>query len=471
MKLLKGWKIKLLAGLALASLGGNLQAQKPGSLDPSMLGRGPQVGPASYRIPGPPPGMAQEPDMYGGSEGGYAGMDPSMGMPMGMDPNLPQVPCAQCGGGGGGSGGCSCGSCGSGCDGGLVDCFGRSPRNLLGSLRGRLSGLRGCLRPYGEGGVAAQRWYDVSAETIFLSRTSGATNFNTTSLGANSNNFVLGTRNVPLDDLRAGLALQGNIQIGAGSNLEVVYFGLNKWEKSAEANSNTPSLFSFLSNFGVLPANGFDDSDRSFRHTLSYSSTLNNGEINLRRRWVEPAGFFQGSFLMGVRYMDIDEQAKFTARGQFNNTFRNNSLRFLDYTTNTQNSLVGFQVGGDLWYNVFPGIKVGVEAKTGVYNNRAHQNTAIFANSLPNTVTEEVLANHAAYITQIVPQVTYRLNHSWALRSSYQLMYIDNLALATENFNSTPPNQLGLNLGRTPRINNDANIVLQGFTAGVEYMW
>ena len=460
MKLLKGWKLKLFAGLALASIGGEIQAQKPGSLDPSVLGRGPQIGPASYRIPGPPPGMAENAGMYG--DPSMSG-DPSMGM--GMDPNLPQVPC--------GPDGMPCGPEGYGeqCD-GPCDRFGRSPLALMGALRGRLANCRGKLRPYGEGGIATQRWFDVSADVIYLARTSSSeVNFNTTSVGAGTNNFVLGTGNVPIDTLKAGLAVQGNIQVGPGSNLEVGYFGLNRWNNEATANSATPSLFSFLSDFGVTPANGFDDPDRSFVHTLAYSSTLNNGEINFRRRWSEPSGFFQGSALLGVRYLDIDEQAKFTARGAFDNTQANNSLRFLDYTTNTQNSLVGFQIGGDLWYNVIPGVKIGVEAKTGIYNNRAHQNTAIIANSLVDTVTEEVLANRAAYITQIAPQGYYRLNHSWAVRGSYQFMYIDNLALATGNFNAVPPTDLGVNLGRTARINTDSDIIMQGFTAGAEYTW
>jgi len=458
MKLLKGWKLKLFAGLALATIGGELHAQQPGSFDPSMLGQGPQIGPASYRIPGPPPGMPQNPGMYG--DPSMAG-DPSMGM--GMDPNLPQVPC--------GPDGTCCPDCnGGGQFDSLCDRFGRSPFALFSAMRGKLAGCRGSLRPYGEGGIATQRWFDISAETIFLSRTNGGANFNTTSLGANSNNFVLGTDNVPLDELRAGLGLQANIQVGAGSNLEVVYFGLNKWENNATATSTSPNLFSFLSNFGTLPTNGFDDPDRSFRHTLSYSSTLNNGEINFRRRWAEPAGFFQGSFLTGVRYLDMDEQASFTARGENNNTGSNNGLRFLNYTTNTQNSLVGMQVGADLWYNVMPGVKIGVEGKTGMYNNRAHQNTAISANSLSNSMFEEVLSNRLAYITQIAPQVSYRLNHSWAVRSSYQFMYIDGVALATENFNAVPPTQL-LNVGRSPRIESDAEIVLQGFSVGAEYTW
>ncbi len=501
MKLLKGWKLKLFAGLAFASISVPLQAQKPGSLDPRSLGYGPQIGPASYQIPGPPPGMS-------------AG--PSMGMQ--MDPYLPSLSCdgspdgcgGQCGPDGCG-GGCGGGQCGAGCGlgggllgggsllggqcgglcgggqcggqcgglcggqcggqcGGLQDRFGRSPFDLLSALRGRLANCRGLLRPYGEGGIATQRWFDISAEAMFLKRTNGGANFNTSSLGAGSNNFVLGTNSVPLNSLEPGLALQGNIQVGPGSNLEVVYFGLNRWENSASATSTAPNLFSFLSNFGTLPINGFDDPDRSFVHTLSYSSTLNNGEINFRRRWAEPAGFFQGSFLSGVRYLDLDERASFTARGENNNTAANNGLRFLDYTTNTQNSLVGFQIGADLWYNVIPGVKIGVEAKSGVYNNRAHQNTAIIANSLPNSVTEEVLSNRVAYISQIAPQAYYRLNYSWAVRSSYQLIYIDGVALATENFNAAPPTAL-LNTGRVPRIESDAEIVLQGFTVGAEYTW
>jgi len=407
--------------------------------------------------------MAENAGMFG--DPGMSG-DPSMGMR--MDPNLPQVPC--------GPDGMPYGQEGHGeqCD-GPCDRFGRSPLALMGALRGRLNSWRGKLRPYGEGGIATQRWFDVSADVIYLARTnSSEVNFNTTSVGI-TNTFVLGTNSVPLDTLNAGLALQGNIQVGPGSNIEVGYFGLNKWDNSASANSTSTTvphnLFSFLSNFGVLPPGGFGDPDRSLVHTLSYSSSLNNGEINLRRRWAEPSGFFQGSFLMGVRYLALDEQAKFTARGAFDNTQANNSLRFLDYTTDTHNSLVGFQVGGDLWYNVIPGVKVGVEAKTGIYNNRANQNTAILANSLPDTFSETVAVNRAAYLTQIAPQAWYRLNHSWAVRGSYQFMYIDNVALATGNLNAIPPTELGVNLGRTAGINTDSDIILQGFTAGAEYTW
>jgi hypothetical protein len=519
MKLLKGWKLRVLTGLALASMGGQLQAQyKPGGMTPSLLGKPGPVAPASYSMPGPAPGMMQE--------------VPPMAAPMGMDPGVALAgydACADmggcgpecngnCGPGCGVRGGCgpgilghsmlggcgpgmgACGpgmgggfggACGPGCNGncgpegcglglgrggllgsaGCTDMFGRDRCGLLTGLLGKLGSCRGSLRPYGEGGIATQRWFDVYGEAMFLKRTKGAANFITSKRGINGVT-VLGTDQVDFDDIEAGLSLQANIQTGPGSNLEFVYFGLNAWDASATALSNTTTgdLFSFISNFGQLPLNGFDDTDRSLSHRLAYSSELHNGEINFRRRWAEPHGFFQGSFLAGVRYLDLDERILFEARGTVNNTGNANTLRFADYTVDTNNSLAGFQIGADFWYNLYPGIKIGTEGKTGIYNNRAHQRTNIVANSVP-TYREQVVDNNDAYITQVSSQLYYRLNYSWAFRTSYQVMYIDGVALAAENFNSIPPTTFVSNSTRTPRIETDAEIVLQGFTIGAEYTW
>lgn len=204
------------------------------------------------------------------------------------------------------------------------DIFGRSKTGFRKDIFGWLCSKRGMLRPYGEGGVSMQCWFDISAEAMFLARTKGSSNFVFSSDGINGPR-VLNANMLELDDLKAGLAVQGNIQTGPGSNLEVLYFGLNKWTNSAQVTRTTPSLFSFISNFGTLPNNGFDDSDRSFVHRIDYNSELHNGEVNFRRRWSEPYGFFQGSFLGGIRYMDISEGARFTAQGEFDDTFANNS--------------------------------------------------------------------------------------------------------------------------------------------------
>jgi hypothetical protein len=457
MRLLKGWKLTLMAGVTLMGASGQAVAQKPGAIGPDLLGPGPNSGmPVSYRMDdGAMPGMVADPGM--GYPVGYGpeGMDPSM---MGA----PQ-PCPECGG--------PCNGCGgSHCDG-----FGRDAFGLLSHMRGCIAGLPISFRPYGEGGIATQRWYDVSFDVIGLQRTTGADTFNTSSIGIASGNFVLGSDQVPIDDMNAGFQTQLNIACGPGSNIEVLYFGLDNWDQTAIVNRPQADLYSFISNFGTLPAGGFDDSDRSLQHSLSYSSELHNGELSVRRRWAEPYGFFQGSFLTGVRYLDLDERSVFSAVGLNNNGAANNGPRFFDYSVNTTNSLVGWQLGGDLWYNWIPGVKVGVELKSGIYNNRSQQHSSIFANSLPGlgipAINESVISNTHAYITQLSPQLVYRLSHSVAFRTSYQVIWIDNVALAANNFNATPPSLFIPGSGRVPSISNKSDIVYNGLTAGVELTW
>jgi hypothetical protein len=459
MKLLKGWKIRLLAGLAAAISGEQLSAQMmPGSPHPSAAA--PYAHPAAYAsMPGDEMGQMVDPNLpmidtgvaYDGSacgcqsEGGmcYGDCDPRCGLlgGGGIRARLAEERC---------------------------DPFGRSLTGFRHNLFGKLGSCRGILRPYGEGGIATQRWYDASAEVIALTRTKGPSNFVVSSDGI-SGPVALSTNAVDLDQLRAGLAAQINVQTGPGSNLEFGFFGLNDWDQTATVSDPVnPRYYSFLSNFGVLPPGGFDDSDRSLRHTLRYQSTMNNAEINFRRRWSEPHGFWQGSFLGGFRYFDLDEVANFIARGTNNNGAAATGERFLDYYVRTSNNLFGFQLGGDLWYNLFPGVKLGTELKGGIFHNDSGMKGSIFSNSINNTFQEALTGQgRTAYLLQSSAQLYYRVSYSWALRSSYQVMYIDGLAFATENFNSLPPT----NAARVTRLNNKSTAVYQGFTLGAEYTW
>jgi hypothetical protein len=390
-----------------------------------------------------------------------------------FDPRLGQRYGEGCGFGD--KGGSGCGPLG--CNGGTFG-DGRDLSALLSCIAAKICGFgKALITPYGEGGVASQRWFDISAEALALRRDNGAGNFLLTSQGRESGVYVLDTDSVDFDDYELGLGLQLNFQTGPGSNLEVAYFGLNEWEESASVSSSTPTLYSFFSDFGAAPPGGFDDSDRSFTHSINYESTLNNGEVNFRRRWAEPSGFFQGSWLAGVRYFDLDENATFTARGEDNDTSQSNGPRFFNYDTRTNNQMTGFQVGGDLWANLIPGIKVGTEIKAGIYGNHAVQSTQIFANSVPGSnntagfVDERASDGRTAYLVQASTHLVYRLSYSWALRGSGQLIYIDNVALAAENFNPEPPGLFLPNAQRNIAVNNDGEILYTGFTGGVEYMW
>lgn len=480
--------------------------------------------------------MAAQTASYAGPMASPYGMPPGMGgLPGGMMPGMPGAPMSMafpgpapmevtyasalghraCDAGCDSMGGCgSCGGCntcgGMACGGRGCGLMGGRSGSLLGGgcgmcggsgcgacgsslFGGRLLGMLGPLAPFVEGSGGAQRWFDVYAGTIGLRRTSDFGGFSTATQDLTTGQFErsflistdgtgtgtprLRTNDLDLDRIRYGAEIIANLQTGVGSNLEARYFGLNNWETSATASvvaSGNPTLYSAFSVFGTVPTNGFDDTDRSFIHTISYNSELHNGEINYRRRWVSPAAWAQGSWLAGVRYFDLDERFGFNATGSNNNTFTFNQLRFFNFDTRTRNQLTGFQMGGDFWVNVVPGIQVGVEGKAGIFGNHAEVEAQAFSNSIPGA-REFMQDGKTAYLTEFTASTVYRLTHSWSVRASYNLLYVDNVALAPENVNTRDfSNAIGLGSftpSRFPFMDVDGEVLYQGWSIGGEWLY
>ncbi|GIW98836.1 MAG: hypothetical protein KatS3mg111_2169 [Pirellulaceae bacterium] len=454
---------------------------------------GPVAG-TSYAMPGPAPGgvvyASAQCDLpsgcSGGSCAGACGGQCSGGCGVGgagllqggllgrLGISGPAGYCGYCGGAG-------CPLCGGDC------------HYLFG---GRLHGVLGLLAPYAEGGSGQQRWFDVYGGTIGLARTSDFGGFSSNQQDLVTGQFVrqtivskngqdpggipvLSITDLDMDKIRYGLELIANLQTGVGSHLEFRYFGLNDWDATASANtisSGNPTLYSVFSDFGTNPPGGFDDTDRSFIHTLNYNSELHNGEINFRRHWVGLRPWLQGSFLGGLRYIDLDERLTFSAVGSNNNTFTFNQLRFFDMDTITRNQLVGFQVGGDLWVAVMPGMYVGAESKAGIYGNHHEVQAHVMSNSIPGGSAQEFMQDgQTAYAAEFVASVVYRLTYSWSVKASYNLFYLDNVALAPENFNTRDlSNAIGggaFTANRAPFIDADGEVAYNGWSIGAEWLW
>ena len=310
----------------------------------------------------------------------------------------------------------------------------------------------GPLAPYSDG-AGSQRWFDIYAGTMAMARKSGfggvssavqnfaatTPQFETTDListiGVGDAVPALRSSDLDFDRLRWGLELVGNIQTGPGANVEVRYFGLNNWSDSERVQRNDPELFSLFSVYGTDPAGGFDDTDRSFIHEIQYDSKFDNGEVSYRRRWVGSHSAFQGSWLAGLRYFELDEKFGFAAVGSEDDTFTFDQLRFFNMDTKTRNNLFGFQLGADLWVNLIPGLALGNEIKAGVFNNNAKVETLVVANSVPGA-TEILRKERAAFLVEYSAQAVYRLTYSWSVRGAYNLLWVDKVALAPENFNA-----------------------------------
>lgn len=384
--------------------------------------------------------------------------------------------------------GTACGGCGaSGCS----SCGGMSNlRNFCIFCRGSGCGVcqmfghghmicdPRCLLPYCEQGICAQRWYDISAEAMFLGHTSGGLGGPVTTLGvapgAVGDPVPPGQVVMSLgdadggDELEAGARLSAAFIWGPGGNIEFTYVGGQKWNSSASVQDPGGNLFSVISDFGRLPGGvppGFDDTDRSIFQGLQSESEFHSGEINYRRRTVGPYCRFQGSWLVGLRYIRFEDALTY-------NTF-GDPTRFFSSRDSLHNNLFGPQIGFDFWWNVCAGVNFGVGCKGAWVQNDINRRTTLTYNSLdagaPGT---DVIANgdqDSTVLGEFEMKLIYRLSHSWALRSTYYAVAVDDMAFGTLDADSITSFAQGGPLGDGSMQMDSA--VFQGVSLGAEYTW
>ena len=349
----------------------------------------------------------------------------------------------------------------------------------------RPAALLGCLaslKPYAEGGLCAQRWYDLSLEAVFLGHNAGGIGGPITSQGVGGP-IVLSSGDAGATDLEAGVRLSGAIILGPGGNLELTYMGGHEWNGSATVSDPGARLFSFISDFGIEPGTaiigeeGFDDTDRSLSQSISGSSKFHSGEINYRRRTVGPYCRFQGSWLAGLRYLRFDNGQLLSIRGQNNNAAADNGARFFAADASTKNDFFGAQIGGDLWWNLIPGVSLGTGLKGAWGQNDYSSRALVQSNSAGPGATPGQFAfansdQDTTVMTEFELKSVYRLNHDWTFRSAYYLIAIEDVAQAGVDLTSlrnvasssgtTLPDSTGGQL---------SSLVVQGFSFGAEYTW
>lgn len=357
------------------------------------------------------------------------------------------------------------GGCGDGCQGGC----GHGHRFGQGLHGDRMCGPWNRFGPYCDEGCCHPRWWDVYAEGMYMTREDVSRTVNFASAGGAT---VLSTDNLDFD-YEPGFRVMGAYQVAPGANIEGGYFGTFYWASSAVA-TGPSNLLSPFSNFGIN-APAFAAAEPADAVGITYSSELHSGEINYRTRFTSRNCRFHWSWLMGARYLRIDEDFLYNTLVDTAGTPDS-----LQYNINATNDLVGFQLGGDLYTCVWPGFMLGGECKAGVYANRAEQQTnavAVVNNGMAGittTNTAEFAANDdVAFVGECGLIGIYKFSSRLAFRGGYQLLYIDGVALAPENFNSSA-NLANVNnplANRALIVNDNGSLFYHGFTAGLECTW
>ncbi|WP_146433535.1 hypothetical protein [Blastopirellula retiformator] len=443
---------------------------------PSQAGNGQYAQPGQAPQPNPYQPMMMTGGMMPQPGMGYPGMMPQQGMmpygaapagytqpaaPM-QDPNVAPASyhngaCATCGGHGcdtcRGSG-CSC--CGNGCNG----CCG-----LLGGGQycGFSRGIGNAWDLSEYGGRCAPRFFDVSAEaTIF--RLEGNVPDRAFASRGILGPIVLDSNQLNFD-AEGGMRITGNWLCFAGSTLEVSYVGIGNWGSSAAA-VGAGDLYSPLSNFGSDPFGGFAESDQANYAALSLSNRFDSVEINLKRGWTGAGCWFQGSWWGGFRYFRLSERSDYITLA---------GASAMSYNVDTDNDMYGVQLGGDLTTRLTTRLSLTGFLECGLYGNRGVQHTTILLNDTGTlaSVIEEASANRASMVTEGGFYGNFKLTPHAAIKLGYQVVYVDGVALAVDNYNfttglGTAPAALA---GRAITVDDNGSALYHGATAGLEVVW
>lgn len=267
---------------------------------------------------------------------------------------------------------------------------------------GRLSG-----REAGPGELEAMPLWTISADAVFLQRMSPlpkALMYNTAdesqSLDASAFKF----------NFQPGVDLAVARRLGCESALEIRYFGISEWHAGASA-ATTPG--DLLEMTGPHPIYRFAGSAIDAAAT----SELQNVELNYLHQ------FCQGlTGLVGFRYAQLDEH--------FHLSLRDLDLPFV-YDSSTKNRLYGAQIGGNVaFWDCGGPLTLGASGKAGIYGNQAANENSQYPQD-PYTLPATGKTTGAAFIGELGVNANYHFTESLALRAGYRLLWIDGVALAT----------------------------------------
>jgi hypothetical protein len=227
-----------------------------------------------------------------------------------------------------------------------------------------------------------------------------------------------------------------------------------------------------------LDENGFPDPAAQIEqvHQAQYQrvkldSDFDSLELNYRRRWMGPTCLVQGSWLIGVRYFELQDRLQFYS-------FADRDLELPPgeesggealYDLKTRNYLTGAQLGGDVWVCLLPGLRLGLDGKAGLYGNNVKVNTVMAGRDIYDNyiafIAPEALGNDkVSLIGELQFLLTYQLSHNLTLRGGYEMLFVEGVAIALDNFNPDLTE-------RVPRMADGGSLFYDGFTVGAEWMW
>lgn len=276
-----------------------------------------------------------------------------------------------------------------------------------------------------------ERW-SLEVEALFLDR--DLPDVVTTEDIATNDDY--GTDNLSFD-IDTGIRWTVGYQFSPADSLEFGGFGLINHQDSDTFTSSVTSPGGEVLRAAFNPEitdSAASNFAQAYQQSINYSSELTNLELNYRHTLPRSSDGWQGSLLVGLRYLDLNEDFRMRSIDEDPDIFPDTPTG--RYDIDTDNDAIGLQMGGNLSYQFSNDLNVGLRLRTGLLLNSANQDSEI-RNDLGGQI---VTTNGDNSDTEISPVLELGAFLNWALSQNvilsagYNFMLFGNMVLAPNQF-------------------------------------
>jgi Putative beta barrel porin-7 (BBP7) len=273
-------------------------------------------------------------------------------------------------------------------------------------------------------------------------------------LNLNSGDTLIGSGDVDFD-------AAGGVRVGYGfrtcSNWawEIEYFGL--FDQSGSESIALANQLALPGNLGLAVNNFFFADNVAVR----YESDIQNVEFNRVCCCCCcggcPTNCSSSEWLYGFRYLNLHETFAIVSTDLQESTST--------YRVHTDNNLFGAQIGRRLRHCDGRWSWEGT-GKAGIFGNAAEQSSDPIID-FPGFVFRNARSaseGDVAFVGDLNLSAIYQLNSVWGIRTGYNLMWIEGVALAPDQFDFTNTPTSGTSLSTN-------GVFLQGINVGLEARW
>ena len=249
----------------------------------------------------------------------------------------------------------------------------------------------------------------------------------------------------------SGFSVATKIYPSIYSTWEARYLGGFAW--SGQKTRNCPKNLNIDGNITQFTY----DYNYASRVKAVYLSKMYTYELNYWHH-VTPryTDHFSVSWILGLRYFDIDEKLKMYFTKPFDEIPQTSR-----YRVRTENTSFGLQLGGDLEYNPYHFLTWGLVVKGGGLFNRDKQRTLMLdkGNAIVHRDIDKSGSNFA-YFAQVFPFIELRPTKHFFFLFNYQVIYVGAIATASGNLTFH---------GTGDILDHGGHIIYHGATGAIQF--